>query len=49
MKCPEYEQFLKLTRLQPFQVGRIENFQVSQLEMAVTWSILELATSFRLQ
>ena len=35
----------KLTRLQPFQVGRIENFKVSQLEMAVTWSILEIAFS----
>ena len=32
--------------IQPFQVGKTENFKVFQLEMVVTWSILELATSF---
>ena len=31
----------KLTKLQPFQVGKTENFKVFQLEMVVTWSILK--------
>ena len=34
----------KLPKLQPFQVGKNENFKVSRIEMVLTWSILELAT-----